>query len=162
MADRRHPGEGSVWQRDQSGEVRWVAQVSEGPRTARVITRRVFKTRDEAAAWVAANARPFDFERAFWEKVDKTGECWIWRGTRHARGYGSYGSRDRRSKAHRWAWRFTRGPIPEGMELDHLCRNPWCVNPGHLEPVSHAENVRRAAISRGTPKSLTGLETPTS
>lgn len=37
------------------------------------------------------------------------------------------------------------GPIPEGLSLDHLCRHPWCVNPAHLDPVEHAENVRRGA-----------------
>ncbi|MFF1336357.1 HNH endonuclease signature motif containing protein [Streptomyces sp. NPDC058290] len=45
--------------------------------------------------------------------------------------------------AHRWAYRDSRGDIPDGLELDHLCRHPACVRPDHLDPVTHAENVRR-------------------
>ena len=45
--------------------------------------------------------------------------------------------------AHRVYYERHVGPVPEGLELDHLCRNPGCVNPEHLEPVTHAENIRR-------------------
>lgn len=128
--------------------MRWVAQVSEGTREARKITRRVFETQEAAEAWLDANAKGFDFEAAFWEKVDKSGECWVWTANTH-KGYGNYGSRERRQKAHRWAWEFTNGPIPDGLEIDHLCRNRACVRPTHLEPVTHAENVRRAMASVG-------------
>ncbi|WP_369010576.1 HNH endonuclease signature motif containing protein, partial [Bacillus cereus] len=48
-------------------------------------------------------------------------------------------------RAHRYVYENLSGPIPEGMELDHLCRNPPCVNPDHLDPVTHEENMRRAA-----------------
>jgi len=50
--------------------------------------------------------------------------------------------------AHRFAYEELVGPIPEGLDLDHLCRNKTCVNPAHLEPVTRAENVRRAHIAR--------------
>jgi hypothetical protein len=60
--------------------------------------------------------------------------CWIWIGGRNPRGYG----------LHRGSWESARGPIAPGLVIDHLCRNTWCVNLSHLEPVTQAENVRRA------------------
>lgn len=76
---------------------------------------------------------------AFWAHVDKTGECWLWNGRIH-KGYGSYWGR---GFAHRLAYQLLKGQIPPGLELDHLCRTPLCVNPAHLEPVTRAENIRR-------------------
>jgi hypothetical protein len=55
--------------------------------------------------------------------------------------------------AHRVVYERVRGPIPKGLVLDHLCRNPGCVNPEHLEPVSQATNLRRA-MSRLTPEDV--------
>ena len=66
--------------------------------------------------------------------------CWLWGGTVDHHGYGRY----RMRLAHRLAYLELAGEIPDGLELDHLCRVPACVNPNHLEPVSHAENVRRS------------------
>ena len=71
--------------------------------------------------------------------------CWEWIGARDSRGYGNVRVRGRVRKAHRVIYEETRGSIPDGMECDHLCRVPWCVNPAHLELVAHAENVRRGA-----------------
>jgi hypothetical protein len=87
----------------------------------------------------------------FWGHVDKSpGGCWIWTGTQDAKGYGISGKGDGRySKyAHRRSWQMTRGEVPEGLELDHLCRNPSCVNPDHLEPVTHQVNVARGLHGR--------------
>jgi hypothetical protein len=78
-----------------------------------------------------------------WANVDTTGECWIWTGTTDRHGYGRVRPDGRSTGAHRWSYEATVGPIPEGLELDHLCNNPPCVNPAHLEPVTHAENMRR-------------------
>lgn len=80
----------------------------------------------------------------FWNYVDKSGECWEWQGTRD-RGYGRcfVGRPKRYSPAHRVAYELAVGPIPEGLTLDHLCRNPGCVNPAHLEPVTNRENILR-------------------
>lgn len=86
----------------------------------------------------------------FWEKVDRRGEddCWLWTGALQ-KGYGHMlGVRGKSLRAHRVAYELLVGRIPDGCELDHLCRNPKCVNPAHLEPVSHAENIRRANIPR--------------
>lgn len=76
----------------------------------------------------------------FWRFVSRRGEneCWPYLGA-NTQGYGIYGKR----RAHRVSYEMLVGPIPEGLHLDHLCRNRACVNPGHLEPVSHRENMRR-------------------
>lgn len=83
----------------------------------------------------------------FWPKVDERGpgECWPWTAATDGHGYGQITIDYKRKKAHRVAYELTVGPIPDGMSLDHLCRHPECVNPAHLEPVHHAENVRRGA-----------------
>lgn len=81
----------------------------------------------------------------FAAKVEVTDSCWLWTATRHRKGYGQFQFDGSMRQAHRWLWEQTVGPIPEGLELDHLCRVRHCVNPDHLEPVTHAENVARAA-----------------
>jgi len=86
---------------------------------------------------------------------EPTSGCWLWTGDVNAYGYGQMYAgkvekRSRRLLAHRCAWELLRGPIPHGLELDHLCRNHACVNPDHLEPVTHAENMARSARARQT------------
>jgi hypothetical protein len=78
------------------------------------------------------------------EQITESG-CWIWMGRikDHSRGYGSFADHGRRRYAHVVSYELYRGPIPAGLELDHICRVRCCVNPFHLEPVTHAENVRR-------------------
>ena len=68
--------------------------------------------------------------------------CWEWQGVTAA-GYGKMRVKYKRVPAHRIAYQIFRGDIPEGMEIDHLCRNTKCVNPMHIEAVTHTENVRR-------------------
>ena len=70
-------------------------------------------------------------------------ECWIWQAYTCRKGYGQFKVDGRMVKAHRWSYEHFVGPIPDGLELDHLCRVRNCVNPAHLEAVTHAENVRR-------------------
>ena len=86
---------------------------------------------------------PKEGTQEFWGLVDKSGSCWTWAGTVSGKGYG-YVRRDGRSqRAHRVAYEMVVGPIPEGLHLDHLCRNRLCVNPGHLEPVTNRTNALR-------------------
>lgn len=90
----------------------------------------------------------------FWSRVDKhgpipmarpeLGPCWLWIGFRQREGYGRFSpEKTRTCLAHRWSYEHANGPIPNGLEIDHLCRNPPCVNPKHLEPVTERVNTLR-------------------
>lgn len=83
----------------------------------------------------------------FWAKVDASGDCWLWLGSVHRTGYGSFWSPDEQRVvgAHRFAYELLVGPIPEGLQIDHLCRVRRCVNPDHLEPVTERVNILRGA-----------------
>jgi hypothetical protein len=86
----------------------------------------------------------------FWAKVAKSDGCWIWIGARNQNGYGNFGDSERVLKAHRVAYQLLIGPIPDGLELDHRCRIRACVNPSHLEPVTHEVNCGRRCNSLAT------------
>lgn len=75
--------------------------------------------------------------------------CWIWRDGRHDT-YGGIGVEGTYVAAHRYIYERERGPIPDSLFLDHLCRNPGCVNPDHLDPVTNAVNCRRGAKAKLT------------
>lgn len=81
----------------------------------------------------------------FWEKVDKDGPggCWLWTAHRHPKGHGVFVlEKGKHIYAHRWSWMQVNGEIPEGLVIHHKCFNPPCVNPDHLEAVTHGENLR--------------------
>ena len=79
----------------------------------------------------------------FWSKVEKTSSCWNWMSAKNNRGYGRFWLDNRFVLAHRLSYEWLVGEIRDGMELDHLCKNPTCVNPKHLEPVVHRVNILR-------------------
>ena len=69
--------------------------------------------------------------------------CWVWQGARQPNGYARMGRYGKGHLAHRFMYEQHIGPIPDGLVLDHLCRVRECVNPAHLEPVTHVENSAR-------------------
>jgi hypothetical protein len=85
-------------------------------------------------------------------RIDYQGDdqCWEWRGWRDRHGYGRIDVKRVSRLAHRIAYEILIGPIPDGLELDHLCRNTSCVNPAHLEPVTHRENMGRGTFATKT------------
>lgn len=81
----------------------------------------------------------------FWSKVEMQSMegCWEWHAAKNSEGYGRYYFDGKARPAHRLAYEAMRGPIPTGLQIDHLCRNRACVNLDHLEPVSGRVNVLR-------------------
>lgn len=80
----------------------------------------------------------------FLAKVEKTETCWLWTAWIERNGYGRFWLDGNQHGAHRVAYELFVGPIPKGLQIDHLCRIRHCVNPDHLEPVTAAENFRRS------------------
>jgi hypothetical protein len=84
-----------------------------------------------------------EVERRLSERSVRSGACLLWTGVLTYSGYGQISIRDKKDNAHRAAYRVWVGPIPEGLEIDHLCNVRNCIEPTHLEAVTHAENIRR-------------------
>lgn len=82
------------------------------------------------------------FQRFF----NKTEGCWVWQGSLSGEGYGQFSLGGKCTLAHRYSYEIAKGNIPRGLVIDHLCRNPSCVNPSHLECVKMAENTRRGLL----------------
>lgn len=80
------------------------------------------------------------FEDRFWQKVDKSGECWTWTAAVTTWGYGVIKDSGKMKKAHRLAYEFDNGTIPDGLHIDHICRNRACVKPAHLRAVTQKQN----------------------
>lgn len=86
-------------------------------------------------------------EDRLWPKVQVTGFCWEWLGSLSEAGYGNFHLDGRTQLAHRVVYEILVSKIPEGLVLDHLCRNPKCVNPDHLEVVTQGTNLTRGLQS---------------
>ncbi len=84
--------------------------------------------------------------------------CWIWQRGRQARGYGTTSRDGKMIYAHRALWERAHGPIAPGTELDHLCRVHECVNPDHLEPVTHKTNMERGKWPKGRGRRKPGVK----
>ena len=84
----------------------------------------------------------------FWSKVDKTNECWEWTASTTGNGYGQFWINGKLTGAHRVSYEMEYGPIPDGLQIDHLCENKLCVRPSHLEAVTQQENLRRAVVNK--------------
>jgi hypothetical protein len=92
----------------------------------------------------------------FWSKVKKTETCWLWVAGREGHGgYGLFWLNGRNEVAHRVSYTWCNGPIPAGVEIDHICRVRQCVNPEHLRPVSRKQNNENR--SRANAKSQSGV-----
>lgn len=93
----------------------------------------------------------------FWSKVNKQGTwtdltnepCWDWMASCNQDGYGHFVLDGKLVRASRLSYELAYGKIPKGLELDHTCHNPKCINPAHLEAVTHQENVIRGSMVRG-------------
>lgn len=99
-------------------------------------------------------------EERFWRLVDKTGDCWEWKGRKDEGGYGiSIGKNPPERRAHRLAAYFMYGPIPDGCLVCHHCDNPPCCNPDHLFLGTHGDN-QRDAWAKGRKRKLFGKDNP--
>jgi hypothetical protein len=98
-----------------------------------------------------------------WKRVTKTPTCWLWDGALSSYGYGLIKAIPGKSplRVHRLTYEAEKGPIPDGLELDHLCSTRRCCRPSHLEAVTHAENMRRAHRSKKRAKRLAKTATAT-
>ena len=91
----------------------------------------------------AVEPTSFDLERFGLKVSPQTNGCWLWIGGKQGNGYGNYGAGGKQYTVHRFLYEVVRGPVPRGLELDHLCRQRNCVRPSHLEAVTPTENKLR-------------------
>lgn len=93
-----------------------------------------------------------DLSARFWAKVDKTSTCWNWTASLRSKNspYGNFKVLGKTKLAHRISYELLVGTIPEGLTIDHTCKNTKCVNPSHMELVTLSENVRRAEVWKNT------------
>lgn len=111
-------------------------------------------TRRPVASPCRASSRPrgldvdysrMSAEQRFWMRVTHGApdQCWRWTGPLSVDGYATFNINNHPVRVHRFAYKLLVGPIPDGLVIDHLCRNRACCNPAHMEPVTDAVNLRR-------------------
>lgn len=97
----------------------------------------------------------------FWERVDKSGDCWTWKWSRSPQGYGRYYPTGRKLLSHRFAYEVTYGAIPDNLCVLHRCDNPACCNPDHLFLGTRTDNIAdRQAKGRTRTGCLKGATNP--
>lgn len=133
----------------RNGRMHVRARCSCGAEFETLATKIVSGSRRSCGCWeIETRAQHVDDLRLppFWSRATRGApdECWSWHGLVDKYGYGKHGN----AYAHRVAYTEIRGAIPAGLSIDHLCCNKLCVNPAHMEPVTHGENSRRAWARR--------------
>lgn len=115
------------------------------------------RTKDGAQTHHYRGSRVVSLEQRFQESyiINSDTNCWEWQRTTSNLGYARFFYDHRLGYGHRYAWESAHGPIPQGLTLDHLCRNRRCVNPDHLETVTLKENLLRG----DTPTARAALRT---
>lgn len=98
-----------------------------------------------------ADRRPA--QERFWSKVDKSGECWTWLATKTRGDYGTFMWNGRQALVHRYSYEQAYGPIPIGLEIDHICHTPSCVKPAHLRAVTNKQNIENLSGARADSRS---------
>jgi hypothetical protein len=93
--------------------------------------------------WLHPERRDETDAGRFQRHIRQAGDCHLWTGYLNSDGYGRFRAGGRMLSAHRFAYESAKGPVPDGYEIDHLCRTRHCVNPEHMEAVPHPENMRR-------------------
>lgn len=105
--------------------------------------------------------RKRDAADRFWEKVDASGECWLWTAATWPSGYGQFNlgtdSGYRNIAAHHFSYTDMVGPIPDELELDHTCRNRLCVRPSHLRPVTRKQNSENLSANSNSATGIRGV-----
>lgn len=97
------------------------------------------------------------YEYRFWAKIKISRGCWVWTASKNTNGYGQYRLNGKMFLAHRLAYELLEGDIPEGFELDHICHNHECVNPGHLRACSRLENGRNLKLGKANTSGFKGV-----
>lgn len=126
-------------------------------------------------AFVRKITKPMSDQEWLWSTIRlhkgsvlTAGGCRYWLGSKNQDGYGMMSFQGTTRLVHNVAYELYIGPVPEGKELDHICRNRWCINHHHLEPVTHKENGLRGSFHqkqfcvRGHPRNSQNLQTTAS
>ena len=96
---------------------------------------------------------PKSARERFWAKVDKSGSCWVWTGSKNPDGYGKFNFQGSPRYAHRVSYKFAFGDISQGAEIDHKCLNRSCVKPAHLRIATPKQNNENLAGAQSNSKS---------